>query len=309
MWSLRPNRILILLRKISRNPERRKLSPHESYDIMERILYVSDLDGTLLRPNETISSQTCDIMNRLIGEGMTFSYATARSSVTSKKVTEGLQAAFPIIVHNGVFIVDNRTGKRLRANLFTDEQKADIFSVLEQFSIAPLVYSLLSGEEKFSYVTNMLSRSALEFLPSRKDDPRSHPVSEAGRLREGQAYYFTCLDREEKLLPAYEQLKGRYYCTYQMDIYTGEPWLEIMPPTASKANAVLQLKDLLCCDKVVAFGDAVNDVTMFQIADECYAVGNACEELKQIATGIIGRNEQDGVAKWLLENARFPGRR
>lgn len=40
----------------------------------------------------------------------------------------------------------------------------------------------------------------------------------------------------------------------------------------------------------------------FRISDECYAVENAVEELKAIATGVIGSNEQDGVAKWLLEH-------
>ena len=53
----------------------------------------------------------------------------------------------------------------------------------------------------------------------------------------------------------------------------------------------------------MAFGDALNDIPMFQIADECYAVENAVEELKALATGIITYNEQDGVAKWLLEHA------
>ena len=74
---------------------------------------------------------------------------------------------------------------------------------------------------------------------------------------------------------------------------------------ATKASAVLRLKEYLGCDRVVAFGDAENDISMFEIADECYAVENACDELKAIATGIIPSNEEDGVAKWLLENAEI----
>ncbi|MBR3040512.1 MAG: HAD hydrolase family protein [Lachnospiraceae bacterium] len=35
---------------------------------------------------------------------------------------------------------------------------------------------------------------------------------------------------------------------------------------------------------------------------ECYAVQNADEELKKIATGIIGSSDEDGVAKWLEHN-------
>lgn len=57
------------------------------------------------------------------------------------------------------------------------------------------------------------------------------------------------------------------------------------------------------CDRVVSFGDAINDIPMFRISDECYAVANAVTELKEIATGIIDSNEEDGVAKWLAAHA------
>ena len=74
-----------------------------------------------------------------------------------------------------------------------------------------------------------------------------------------------------------------------------------MPKNVSKAQAILQLKDYLKCDRIVAFGDGINDLSMFQIADESYAVANACEELKSMATGIIGHHDDDAVAKWLQE--------
>ena len=55
---------------------------------------------------------------------------------------------------------------------------------------------------------------------------------------------------------------------------------------------------------MISFGDAVNDIPMFEISDECYAVENAVEELKAAATGIIDSNENDGVANWLKEHYR-----
>lgn len=75
--------------------------------------------------------------------------------------------------------------------------------------------------------------------------------------------------------------------------------MEIVPKTVSKANAIRQLKDFLGIDYIVAFGDGRNDIEMFEIADESYAVENAVDELIEIATGIIGSNDADGVAKWL----------
>ena len=61
-------------------------------------LYVSDLDGTLLNSNQTLSPFTIQTINQLVSDGMLFSYATARSYQTAKKVTQGLQAPFPLIV-------------------------------------------------------------------------------------------------------------------------------------------------------------------------------------------------------------------
>ena len=66
----------------------------------------------------------------------------------------------------------------------------------------------------------------------------------------------------------------------------------------------MQLKDLLGIDYIVAFGDGRNDIEMFEIADESSAVENAVDELKEIATGIIGSNDADGVAKWLYNKTR-----
>ena len=67
-----------------------------------KTLYVSDLDGTLLRSDVSTSDYTNRTINRLARQGMLFSYATARSYSTSAKVTRGLDAHIPLIVYNGV---------------------------------------------------------------------------------------------------------------------------------------------------------------------------------------------------------------
>ena len=55
--------------------------------VILKTLYVSDLDGTLLSSNQKTSEFTNLIINNLVEKGMIFSYATARSLVTAKKVT------------------------------------------------------------------------------------------------------------------------------------------------------------------------------------------------------------------------------
>lgn len=269
-----------------------------------KTLYVADLDGTLLRSDETISSYTNRIINKLTAEGMIFSYATARSFVTSKKVTKGLDAGMPLIVYNGAFVIDNMTEEILIANYFEDKVKG-VFEDLFRHQIYPIVYSHRGEGEKFSFIREKCTAGMTDFLNTRKGDIRTNPVATTKELIRGNCFYITCIDEPEKLEPLYEKYKEEYHCVYQKELYTKAQWLEIMPAAASKANAVTQLKKLLECERVVAFGDGRNDIDMFEIADEGYAVENAVDELKAMATAVIGSNDEDGVARWMEQGTSF----
>ena len=266
-----------------------------------KTLYVSDLDGTLLRHDETLSHYTIQTINELVEKGLLFSYATARSIVTSSRVTNGLCNHIPVILYNGAFIRRPDTNELLAANFF-GQDFTPILDDLISHQVHPIVYSLDSGIEKYRYWAEMSTPGMKFFNNSRAGDPRETPVHRAEDLYVDSAFYMTCIDATEKLLPLYKKYKERFHCVLHHDIYSGNQWLEIMPKSTSKSNAVRQLKELLQCDRVVVFGDGKNDIDMFLMADECYAMENAVDELKEIATGIIGSNNNDGVAKWLLIN-------
>ena len=269
-----------------------------------RTLYVTDFDGTLLRSDERTSAYTNQVINELAARGMLFSYATARSYHTSSKVTRGLNARIPLIVYNGALVIDNATGEILLSNRF----EAEVHEVLDELianGIYPIVYSFVEGAEKFSYLPKNCSKGVREFVATRRDDVRDRPVSTVEELHAGEIFYLACIDEEEKLAPFYEKYRSQYHAVYQRDIYSGEQWLELMPLNASKSNASRQLKAFLNCDRLVAFGDGKNDIDLFEAADEGYAVSNAADELKAVATAVIGSHDEDAVAKWLLENACF----
>lgn len=282
-----------------------------------KVLYVTDLDGTLLHHNERISAWSCDTLNGLIEKGMLFSYATARSIFTSSVVTEGLTPQLPVIVNNGSFLMNPHSRKRILVNQFSREEAQDIYAALCRHQIAPLVDAIIDDRERFSYFEEAVNPALAEFIAGRKDDGRDNPLKSAdfrndrstendtGVILRGDVFYFTCIGEEEKLRAAYAELKPACNCIFQYDIYSHEPWLEVMPHTASKAHAIQQLKELYKCDKVVVFGDGANDIPMFEIADEGYAMANAIDALKEIATAVIDSNGNDGVARWLIENAVY----
>jgi Cof subfamily protein (haloacid dehalogenase superfamily) len=266
-----------------------------------KTLFVSDLDGTLLQSDETLSAYTSEVINELITKkGMIFSYATARSFHTASKVTKGLQAKMPVIVYNGAFVLDAQTRDVMVSNYFTDSEVQNIKTLLKEQSVEPIVYAFNDGKEQFSYMKKDITIGAKKFIDSRNDD-RNSPLEDKSLLYQGNIFYVTCIDTIEKLYPLYEQLKEQYHCIYQQDIYTKEQWLEILPRQATKANAILQLKEYLHCDTVVSFGDGENDVSMFTISDSCFAVANAVPSLKKMATAVIGNHNEDAVAKKLLE--------
>ena len=266
--------------------------------IRVKTLYVSDLDGTLLRSDEKTSEYTNTIINSLTDGGMIFSYATARSLITAKKVTKGINAKIPLIVYNGAFIIDNVSEDILIVNYF-DRSVYDVLDELFSNKVYPIVYAYIEGKEKFSFIPELCTDGMKKFINSRNGDIRANIVNTTDDLKLGDIFYITCIDEPEKLKPIYDKYKDKFHCVYQTDIYTNEQWLEIMPLAASKSNAIKQLQSFLEYEKLVVFGDGKNDIDMFELADESYAVQNAHEDLKRYATAIIPSNDDDGVAKWL----------
>ena len=266
-----------------------------------KTLYLSDLDGTLLRNDETISDFTADTINRLTEKGVCFSFATARSLNTTKKVTSNIRNRLPVIVYNGAFIMDNVSGEILHGNFFDDNTK-ELFEDIEKRGIFPVVYSFIDGIEKLSYVENKSSAGQKLYLRSREGDKRINPVKSFEDLLSGNKFYITCIDDEEKLKPLYEKYKNDFKCLYQKDYYSDYYWLEIMQKNTTKAHAALKLKEILKCDKLVVFGDEINDIELFKIADKAVAVKNAKPELTPYATDFTDSNENDGVAKYLIKH-------
>lgn len=266
-----------------------------------KTLYLSDLDGTLLKNDETVSDFTAEVINRVTENGVCFSFATARSLVTTKKVTRNIRTRLPVIVYNGAFIMDNISGEIIYGNYFEDNT-GELFGDIEKNEVFPVVYSFINGVEKLSFVKGKSSDGQKLYLRSREGDKRMNPVESFGDLLEGEKFYITCIDDKEKLLPVYEKYKGKFRCLYQKDYYSDYYWLEIMPENTTKATAALKLMEILGCEELVVFGDEINDIEMFKTAHKAVAVANAKPELTPFATEFTDSNENDGVAKYLLKN-------
>lgn len=264
-----------------------------------RNLYISDLDGTLLNSEGILSEATKNIVKYITKNGEKFIFATARPLPVAKKIATELEIKCPMIVYNGVFVVDFTKNEIVISNYFEEEINDYLKDIFKQYDILPNVFSFNEGVERVFIVPHVCNKYYRE---SRKNDKRIELVNSSVELYCGNIFSYLCMGSKEELQPIYEKLKreNRVYCVFQKELYNkDEYWLNIHPKEATKAKSALKLKELLGCDKIVSFGDGINDIDLFKISDECYAVENAEQELKDIATGTIESNDKNGVAKWL----------
>ena len=105
-----------------------------------KVLYVSDLDGTLLNENSSISEQSLSILNTLIKKGVAFTFATARSLHSAAKVTKGLQLKLPLIVYNGVYVLDAKDHHILAQQEFTKQQLEQILRIGDAYRQLSLIH-------------------------------------------------------------------------------------------------------------------------------------------------------------------------
>ena len=262
-----------------------------------KTLYITDLDGTLLDGKARLKDRSAELIKRLTANGVLFTYATARRFVSAGPIMEKAEIALPVILMNGVAIADGRSDKLLHLNGFEQSRLTEAGQVIQQYSETPMVYALVDGKHRVSYLKNDTRRTRL-YINDRKDDPALRPCESYEELFQGDIYYFTFFEPiipSEILSSVFSTEKG-FNTNVQPDTYHNhELWYEVFSANASKANAALQVKEMLGADELVCFGDNLNDISMFKAADRCYSVSNAADELRSISTAVIGSNENMAV--------------
>lgn len=275
--------------------------PEYLWKSRERTLYVTDLDGTLMRDDKSISGTTAAIINKLIDQGMLITYATARSKKSASVITRDIHFKIPVITLNGTIFVDPQTNEEIETVAFTREELQILRQCQKGLDVPGYVSAFINGKDRKSYRKGKVNPGFQHYLEEHADDKRLRMVQTEEELYDGKVCCFTYIAEQEELLPLYQRVKDneKWICIFQKDKYRSEYWLEICPKNAAKDNAVRRLQRQYNCQRLVVFGDSLNDISMFRIADEAYAVENAVEELKAIATKVIGDNNSDSVACWL----------
>ncbi len=248
-------------------------------------MILTDLDGTLLCSDGSISERTKQILKSCQSRGILIVIATARFWIGAERYIEEIRPDYEITT-DGTLI--HRYGEQIYSCDFeiTDTNRI-IQDILAKDDAAEITAA--SGCQVFwnsKHISESEKLHKAVYWDYRK--PLSCKANKImAELR----------DREIA-----SEIADKNNC--RMQGYRGENWYSFLPKASGKVRAIKELTRMLNIspDEAVAFGDDKNDIEMLKMCKTGVAVASAVSDVKAIADSIALSNDENGVAEWLAKN-------
>ncbi len=255
------------------------------------LLVATDLDGTIIRDDGTISARTVAAFARAEAAGARIVVVTGRPPRVMSPVVAAFGGRGMAICSNGALTYDMRTGDVRAGNLIAPRDLAAAARALREavpgIGIALEYADGHAADRVFSTVTWVLD----EPIPRHDDDVLF--ARPAAKLLARHLDYTP----DELLAVTAPALDGIVCVSHS----NGQGLVEASAIGVSKASAVAELAASLGIgpERIVAFGDMPNDLPLLTWAGTSCAVANAHPDVLAAATHVIGGVAEDGVAGYL----------
>ena len=269
----------------------------------------SDIDGTLLRDDATLSRRTISVLERAAASGVTIVLATGRTRGTMAGVLAQLPMVRYVIWANGAAVWDVKEGRRIGENLIPHTLFAPILDVLCGEDICWHCFA-----DGVGYVDRQVGEKLQAFFQGLDGAGRdfSRDIRHIDHARE---YILEEVDAAEKFGVITGDREARQRVWARLEKFpelsvSSASWynLEINMRTATKGGALAMLAGRLGIPKgeIIAFGDNLNDCSLLQAAGIGVAMGNADPRLLSIADHQADTNQRDGLARFLAGALQLP---
>lgn len=257
----------------------------------------TDLDGTLLTTEKTITPFTKEVLIEEQKRGLTIILASGRPLYSILPFAEQLELqkfGGYIISFNGSLVWDCAEGKAIK------EQAISLSLIPE------LVEAVGSDFRIHGYKGNCI-------VVQGKPDEHSHYISRANKmpLIETNNFVQTITEPQHKCIVTgaprrlwHLEKRLRKQFEQSLSICRSESFLlEIMPKGIDKAEALRELLERVGgkADELLCLGDGYNDLNMMRLAGISCAPSNAKKPVKQAASFVTKSNDRDGVAHAVVE--------
>lgn len=259
-------------------------------------LIATDLDGTLVRSDDTVSAYTHEVLDRVRNAGIPIVGATGRGPRLAELTRNDIRAADFLVLAGGGRVVDQ------------SDPSGPLVLRDERLSGAVLAEMLAALENEVGPLTVMVEALDTHEAPLWGDFDPSWPYPDRFELRARadclasdviKAFARTPDHDVDALLEAARRIVPPEWATVTQ---SGLGFIEICPPGVDKASGLAVVAQTLGVDpgEVLVFGDMPNDLPMFEWAGwGRVAVANAHHTVRLAADEVTLRNDDDGVAVYL----------
>ena len=247
-----------------------------------------DLDGTLLQTDKTISEPTMQALENCRKHGIMLGVSTSRSEKNSMKFIAELNP--DIVISSGGALVKYKDSYIYKAE-FTKEETKDLIKQARE----------ICGED-CEITIDTVDKHYWNYKIDPKQQDKSWGDSSYTDFRDFDcAALKMCVEIfDETVAMQLQEKLPECDCVRFSDGF----WYKFTKKTATKENAILHLCKVcgITTDDIIAFGDDFADIGMLKLCGIGVAMGNAIEEVKEIADCVIGDNDHNGIAIY-LQNA------
>lgn len=250
-------------------------------------LFVSDLDGTLLRRDVPLSPQVVDAAKQYMAAGGLLSLCTGRSLPAAREAALALGVNAPSILYGGAAIYDFQQQKYLFSQPFQWDVMQAVEAVLaQQADISVQVLTLDN-----IYVLHRNSRLNQWGVPEENVGPVRSPDEVCGRVMK----LVMCCDDPSRLEFCHQFFPPEY-CNYT---FASRTFLDVVPAGFGKGEALARLSSMtgIPFSRFFCAGDAMTDLPMLKLAGVSYAPENAMDGVKAAVSRVVPDIHHSGMAQ------------
>jgi Cof subfamily protein (haloacid dehalogenase superfamily) len=257
---------------------------------MTRIaLVVSDVDGTLLTRDKTLTDGAKGGVRRLHDAGIGFTITSSRPTIGMRFLIEPLAITLPVGAFNGSCTVDPQLNP-IEQHLIPAAAVERGLGVLNEFGVD---IWLFTGDK---WLTR---RGDGEYVPLEKRAIRADPTVVADFTPFlSAACKIVGSSADAALLQRCEVAMQKALGAQATAVRSQSYYLDVTPPGCDKGTFVQAMARRLdiSTDAVATIGDMQNDLAMFRKSGVSIAMGNATDDVKKVATHVTASNEDEGFA-------------
>lgn len=254
---------------------------------------ISDIDGTLVpEGGSLINPEYMSVIRKLAAQGVVFAAASGRQATSIDAVFREISDCIYYLSDNGAYIQKyGFPAKEVRMN------GENVRELLKELREIPGQHVLLSTKEGY-YIDD----ESEEFCSLVFDQYKGT----GGTVETVTAYADACIKLslycDHGARDIYDRLYDRWKDRFMINI-SGERWVDINDPEATKGNAVRWIQEQLGItpEETVVFGDNFNDITMMERSVRSYASVLSAPEVKKAAKYVVASYEEDGVLQVLKQ--------